>query len=416
MTTMTEPSLASEISVPSVPKDSWRGWAVVGAACVGLLFNVGVLVLYSFGVVTSSMAADFGWSVVERSALFVSFSICVAVSGPLWGILADRIGARRVIVISTILLAGSFASLAIIPGSLLLAHLIFALIGVLGSGTLPPIYANLVVGWFDRSRGLALGISMMGIGLGASILPPVAASIVTHLGWREMCVAYGLMVLLISRPCALLFLRAHPDQLLRTKEAGHSVRVTVTRAFGQSHTWVLAIFALITGVILVASVTSFVPMLQSRGETVVRAAQFQSILGISLLAGRLIGGALFDRIFAPRVVTAILLITACGFLVLAQASTPAAYALAAIGIGAAIGLEIDFLAFIVSRYYDRIAYATICSLFFAIYCIGSTAGPSLFAWLLQYSGDHGLGLRLFAALTFLLALSMFMLPRYEARK
>jgi MFS family permease len=190
----------------------------------------------------------------------------------------------------------------------------------------------------------------------------------------------------------------------------------VAAAMTQYRTWVLVGFAFMTGGVLLASVTNFVPLLQSRGESLVHAAQYQSVLGVSLILGRLVGGALLDRVFAPRVVTAILLVTATGFLVLRGANTPAAYILAAIGIGIAIGLEIDFLAFIVSRYYDRKAFATIFALFFAMYALGAAAGPALFAWSVQVSAGYGSALLACSLVMLVMSLLMFSLPRYEMRK
>src|SRR5205823_4824219 len=157
------------------------------------------------------------------------------------------------------------------------------------------------------------------------------------------------------------------------KVATQTIGSTLAAALTQSRTWTLVVFAFMTGGILVASLTSFVPLLQSRGETLVQAAQYQSVIGASLIAGRLIGGGVLDRVFAPRVITVVLLVTSTGFFVLQQANSPAAYLIAAVGIGMAVGTEIDFLAFIVSRYYERAAFTTIFALFFAIYSLGATA-------------------------------------------
>jgi MFS family permease len=415
---MTPPMAVPATSAALAPdlleaKDGWRGWSVVAAAFVGLLFSVGVLVVYSFGVLASSMAAEFGWSPVQRSMLFVSFALCSTVAGPIWGAIADRVGARRVALTSAILLAASFFALAAIPSNMLLAHAAFAAIGILGSGTLPPTYASVVVGWFDRHRGLALGAAMIGVGVGAAAFPAIAAKIATDHGWRNLCNAYGLMVLVISLPVAAKFLRPYPEQRTRRDTPTVSTRRTLGAAIREPRTWILAVFAFVTGSLLIAGVTNFVPLLQSRGETLMQAARYQSVLGMALVAGRLVGGGMLDRVFAPRVITAVLLVTATGFFVLREGNSPIAYLLAAIGIGLAIGSEIDFLAFIVSRYYDRAAFTTIFALLFAIYSLGATAGPPAFAWLVQVSGGYGLGLLIAAALSFLLAITMFMLPRYD---
>lgn len=138
----------------------------------------------------------------------------------------------------------------------------------------------------------------------------------------------------------------------------------------------------------------------------------QSVLGISLIAGRLVVGGLIDRIFAPRVMMVVLFITAIGFVAMHQATTPLAYVLAAAGIGLALGAEMDFLAFLVSRYYTRSAFGTLFAFLFSGYALGASFGPLVFAWLNATLGSYQPGLAIFAALTALLALSTLLLPRY----
>lgn len=416
MTTTSSALPESSAAPHSVRKDSLRGWTVAAGGFVCLLFSVGVLVVYSFGVLAPSMGDEFGWSNVQRSTLFVSFSICSVISGPIWGGIADRVGVKRVVVASTILLAACFGGVSLLPNSLPLAYFAFAMIGLLGGGTLPPSYASLVVGWFERYRGLALGATLVGVGLGAALLPAVAARIVSLHGWREMCQAYALMVLVFALPCALFALQAYPEPRMQRHATGQAVGATVRTALRQSRIWILALFAFLSGLILIGSVTSLIPLLQSRGEPLVAAARYQSILGLSLVAGRVIGGGLLDRFFAPRVITGILLATAIGFLILHQASSPVAYVLAAVGIGLAIGTEIDFLAFVVSRYYDKASFTTIYALLFATHALGATFGPPAVAWMHRVAGGYGPGLLLSSVLMFGLSLLLFALPRYETHK
>lgn len=395
-----------------IAKDSWRGWPVAAAAFVGLLLNVGVLVVYSFGVLTSAMASEFGWTPVQRSSLFVSFSLSATVAGLLWATLADKIGARKTVVASNVMLALSFASLAGLQGDLLSAHLVFATIGLVGAGTLPPTYASFVVGWFDRRRGLALGIAMVGVGAGAALLPPIAGLIVSLHGWRATCMSFGGALVVLALPACLLFLHPHPDRTAPRSGDHARMGLIVKAAFREVRTWILVLFAFLSGAILVAGVTNLVPLLQARGETLQRAAQYQACVGIALVLGRLTAGWLFDRFFAPRVATAILLVTAAGFLVLHEAGSAGAYIVATIGIGLAIGMEVDFLGFVASRYFDKSAFTTLFGLLFASYSLGATIGPPLFATLVHTSGGYALPLQTCAGLMLLLSLTMFALPHY----
>ncbi len=265
-------------------KDGGRGWAVVAAAFIGLLLSVGVLVVYSFGVLISAMSAEFGWGSVERSTLFAAFSLSATVGGVLWGVVADRRGGRFTVLLSSVLLAVSFLALSVMPGNPVAMHLLFALIGLLGSGTLPPTFASVVVGWFDRHRGLALGISMTGVGAGAALLPPIAAALTTDFGWRNTYAVFAVAILLLMMPIAWAMLRQHPDAPAQRGDAPVRRREALRAAAREGRTWILGLFALLTGAILVTSVATFVPILQSRGETVTEAATREGRFGDKVAA------------------------------------------------------------------------------------------------------------------------------------
>ena len=51
-------------------------------------------------------------------------------------------------------------------------------------GQAPPAYAKAVSAWFDERRGLALGIAMAGIGIGATLVPQFARLMIDAYGWR----------------------------------------------------------------------------------------------------------------------------------------------------------------------------------------------------------------------------------------
>jgi len=131
-----------------------------------------------------------------------------------------------------------------------------------------------------------------------------------------------------------------------------------------------------------------------------------------MLLGRVVIGGLIDRFFAPRVMAAVLCCTMAGFQFLQHGSSPAPYLLAALGIGMALGAEMDFLGYLVSRYYVRQAFATVFGLLFAVYSLGASFGPLLIGWLEMSPGGYGRALSVLTLLTLLLIFSLAALPRY----
>jgi MFS family permease len=411
-----KPKLSSSRTLTGDLTDSRHGWAVVAAAFLGLFFSMGVLVVYSFGVLAAAMAEDLRFSATQLSSAFMAFSLSTVLAGPFWGVLTDRLGGRLITIISSMLLAGLLCTLTVLPNKAAFVYVVFAAIGLLASGTLPAPYASVVVAWFDKRRGLALGVTMMGVGAGAAIVPPLSAVLLADIGWRNTFLVYALAIVLVCVPIMLAFLKPHPSVVTERGKSENVSRLELIKSAAKvPTTWILAFFALLTGAILVASVTSFVPMLQAQGLTRTQAASYQSVLGASLIAGRVIIGGLIDRIFAPRVMMAVLCITTLGFLVMYRATSPAAYVLSAAGVGLAIGAEIDFVGFLVSRYYARAAFGTLFAFLFSAYTLGASFGPLLISWLAATFGSYQPGLLVQAILTVLLALSTLLLPRYGQR-
>ena len=76
----------------------------------------------------------------------------------------------------------------------------YSLAGIAGVATSPVAYSRVVANWFDRRRGLALGLSSAGVGVGAFIMPSLAHFLIEEYGWRQAYTALGCASLLIGAP------------------------------------------------------------------------------------------------------------------------------------------------------------------------------------------------------------------------
>lgn len=149
-----------------------RDWTAVTASAVGLVFGVGVLLLYSFGIFVRPLAAEFGWSRTGLSGAVATSQYSLAISAPAWGWLIDRYGPRTIMLPSVVMLSALFASLSFLTPHIWHLYLVFALIPLLAGGASPLGYSAVLVRRFDRKLGQALGLALMGVGIGAAILPP----------------------------------------------------------------------------------------------------------------------------------------------------------------------------------------------------------------------------------------------------
>jgi MFS family permease len=183
-----------------------RWWIVFGAT-LSMLVAQGPVILYTLGLFIKPLNQEFGWDRASISAAGGVAAICSAITIPFVGSLIDRWGVRTILLPVVVLCAASVALIGLTPKSIVAFLLLFAITGVLGSGQGPLGYAKCVSAWFDDRRGLALGITMSGIGLGAAFIPQYTQFLIGHLGWRAAYAGLGLLTLMVAFPAVFLFIR-----------------------------------------------------------------------------------------------------------------------------------------------------------------------------------------------------------------
>src|SRR5436305_14309491 len=94
---------------------------------------------------------------------------------------------------------------------LVITFLIFAITGVVGGIGTPIPYAAVSTQWFDRRRGLALGIGIAGVGLGVALVPQLAAALIAAFGWRTAYVGLAIAIVVIAFVPVAVFLREPPE-------------------------------------------------------------------------------------------------------------------------------------------------------------------------------------------------------------
>src|SRR3984893_12400521 len=197
-----------------------RCWIVFGAT-LSMLVAQGPVILYTLGLFIKPLNQKFGWDRASISAAGGIAAISSAITIPFVGSLIDRWGVRAVLLPIVVLCASSVALIALTPKSVVVLMLFFAITGVLGSGQGPLGYAKCVSAWFDDRRGLALGITMSGIGLGAALIPQYTQFLIGSFGWRIAYLGLGLLTLMVAFPAVFLFIR-EPTKAMSTAGGVHA--------------------------------------------------------------------------------------------------------------------------------------------------------------------------------------------------
>src|SRR5438067_3815559 len=187
-----------------------RWWIVVATVC-GLIVGGGAINIFAFGVFLKPITAELGVGRAMFSSALTMHAALAALSCPAIGWLVDRWGARRVMIPGLIVYALATVSYALIQASpFAITFLIFAVTGVVGGIGTPIPYAAVITQWFDRQRGLALGIGIAGVGLGVALVPQLAAALIASFGWRTAYVGLAIAILVIAFVPVAVFLREPP--------------------------------------------------------------------------------------------------------------------------------------------------------------------------------------------------------------
>lgn len=150
-----------------------RDWGVVAAATIGLMLSQGMLLLYTFGVFARPLAAEFGWNRTQLAgALAAIGQYTFAIVAPLWGLFIDRFGPRAALLPSVVALSALIGSLSLLTPNLWHYYLVFAAVSLFAAGASPLGYSAILVRRFDRHLGLALGLALMGVGVGRRYCRP----------------------------------------------------------------------------------------------------------------------------------------------------------------------------------------------------------------------------------------------------
>jgi MFS family permease len=370
-------------------------WWMVFASVLGLMVNTGVIGVFLFGVFIKPVTADLG---LTRGQLSYGLPIGVALSlfaAPLFGKAIDHFGIRRVHLPFIVAYAAATASLALLPHSLPIVIMMYSLQNLTGAGQSPVPYSKTLSGWFDKDRGLALGIAIAGVGLGVILIPQYAGYMIQHYGWRDAYVGIGIAIMVLAFLPVWLFMRDPPSSRAAQRAAGvvgapmldgvtWSEAVLGRGAGPPWRFWAMTVAFFLVVIAINGTLGTIVPMLTDRGVPIKVALDALSASGIALFGGRILSGYLLDRVHGPYIASSFFLCSLLGIALLAGGAGGAMPFAATLLCGLGIGAEVDLMAFFVSRYFGLKAFGAIYGTMFALFSIGNSIG----IFLMNLAFDH----------------------------
>ncbi|AXA77860.1 MFS transporter [Achromobacter xylosoxidans] len=258
---------------------------------------------YLPAMLAAPMAADLG---VATPTVFAAFSGAMVVSalvGPWAGLAIDRHGGRVVLAGTSLVFALGLGMLGFAQGlwTMVIAWLVIG--AAMGAGLYEAAFSSLVRLYGQHARGAITGITLLA-GFASTVGWPLSAWMETQFGWRNACLGWAGIHLLIGLPLnAWLPTLPSPAQPERTAAADPAQAIAsaspspVAAAGGAGYaTALLAFVFAATWFISTAMATHLPRMLEAAGATLAAAVAVGALVGPAQVAGRVLEFGLLRRV------------------------------------------------------------------------------------------------------------------------
>jgi len=375
-----------------------KGWKALAAATVGTMCGAMTVTVYTQGFFVGPVTQEFGWSPGQFFLGFMIIQLVGFFCAPAVGALAKKYNIRLLGMLGLIGHAVGYVLISYNPNSLTLWYSSFALLSILGAGSLPIVWTAVLNGWFFEKRGLAVGITMCGTGIGAFVFPPIVEFLISEYGWRVAYRGLAIGAMIFSLPIVYFLFKENEEPLESGNSHLNSWGMTRAEAMKTLRFWLLCSVLFLTAFVVVGLISNFKWILISVGAEPSSVAIFATIMGATVIAGRLIVGTLIDRFWAPLVGSIVVTLPIVAILVLLNVPFSLGVGIFfAIAVGLASGAELDMLAYLTSRYFGVRNYTEIFGVVFALFVLGAGIAPSIAGQLAQNLGNYEFVLYMFVA-------------------
>ncbi len=319
----------------------FRPWIILVFTMCMLIVSNG-MVLSGLSAFDKSLIAEFGWNRGTLKLRDLITLLATGLAAPFMGILIDRLGVRRWILVGAAVLAGAYWLYGHIASPLhaYLIHLLFAVV-LIGCGL--NVAVILVSNWFEAKRGTALGIAIAGTSFGGMIFPPLITSLIASQGWRPTFatlafVPVGLLVVAFfvarSRPSDVGAQPYGAQGAVAGAKAGELTGMTLSEARQTPTFWMLCFIATMTFYAMMSAMAHLFLHMQDMGFKPPEAAKGLSLMFGLALVGKLVFGFLSDALDQKKVFLANLAVMLAGSIALASIDTSLIWvAIALYGLG-----------------------------------------------------------------------------------
>ena len=406
------------------------GWVMLAVASL-TMFASGPGQSHTFSVFLLPISEDLGISLTSVSSAYAFATLVAAFGLPRIGRLVDRHGVRRVLTGVGVALGVAAVAFGAVSGFVLLT-LGFAALRFFGQGSLMLCAGNLTSQWFDRKRGLALSLTMLGFSVSVAVHPPLAQWLSEALGWRMAWVVMGVATWLLLLPPVLLLVFDRPEVLgLRpdgpdrdgatmhraAERDGAIVGLNLVEARRTGTFWVILASNGSFSALVTAMFFHQVAVFEAQGLDAATAASMFSISAVVMVVTTPLVGTLLDRFpTKPLYATALLTVSVALVAMSLVNDLPSAVAFAVV-FGVCNAAMHAHFTYVWPKFFGRRHLGSIQGVAQMAGVVGASVGPIPLGLAYDHLGGYGGTLVALAAIPVMCAIAVAFMrtPRLEPK-
>jgi MFS family permease len=396
----------------------YYGWVIFGITFFIYMFMYGLR--YSVGIFFEPIRNEFAWTTAQTASGVTIFFWVYAVSAPIVGQLAKKIGVRKTVLMGGLLLGGGGIILSQIQ-ALWHLYLAWGVIAAMGAAALYIVPTMVLSKFFHKKRGSTVGWSSVGVSAGQALIIPQIAKLIPSWGWRPSMLFLGTMVVCTTSVIGYLFLREDPEELglypdgadKPSNEIHEDAAIEDWSPKKASSDWtfrVLAISYFFSTGGIISMLTFVVPHMINIGISPIDASGAFGVIGIMSAVGSILFGFFSDR-FGRKwtiVITTGMIGLAFGVSTVIPPNLTMLYAWTVL-YGLSYGGAPEQYAAIVTDYFGTTHNTTLFGLITLAGGIGGGLFPLVGGWIVDKTGNYystllilGVGMVIASALAFTL--------------
>ena len=260
----------------------------------------------TYGVFFKYLQAEFGWSRAFISGASSVVLVLMGVFGIVSGRLNDRIGPRRILLVSGLILGCGYLLMSQLHAAWQL-YVFYGLFVGIGLSSHDIVTLSTVARWFRKRRGMMTGVVKAGTGTGQFLLPLVASALILANGWRSTYVVIGVVILVVYVVTSRMAKRS-PDEVGLLPYGGpepdgsdiQTTGLLLGQALRTPQLWLCSLAYPCVTFSTMTILVHIVPHGTDIGMSATNAALVVSTIGAVSIAGRITMGTVGDRIGSRR--------------------------------------------------------------------------------------------------------------------